>query len=120
VSVCGGGGAVVVDVSVCGGGGGTGCGCGAGSLARGGGGSVRGGGAAGRGICGIGIALTGPVAGSVPAIVPGGSVPVVSTFGASVKLLVVSAFVFVSGGVFTRREEQFLQSLPNPRLERRR
>ncbi|HWB82395.1 MAG TPA: ATP-binding protein [Nannocystaceae bacterium] len=29
-----------------------------------------------------------------------------------------SAFVFVSGGVFTRREEQFLQSLPNPRLDK--
>jgi signal transduction histidine kinase len=29
-----------------------------------------------------------------------------------------SAFVFVSGGVFTRREEEYLQSLSNPRIDK--
>ena len=125
VFVCGGGGvgalvavvsvvavvAVVFVVSVvsvfCGGGAGFCCGAGYGfvfvMITRGGCcGCVvvitRGGGAAdviGGGITGRGA----PTGGIVPAIVPGGSVPVVSTFGASVKLLVVSALVFVIGGV---------------------
>lgn len=42
----------------------------------------------------------GPVLGNVPAIV-GGAVAVGSTFGERVKLLVVSALVFVTGGAIS-------------------
>jgi len=111
VSVCSGGGAVVVaEVSVCSGGG---AGC---FVFFGGGGNsvcgfvfvitIRdgccgcvvvitrgGGGAVGRTAGGTVV-----VTGSVPASEPGGTVPVVSTFGVRVKLLVVSALVFVIGG----------------------
>jgi len=119
VSVCGGGGGaevVVVEVVSVDGGGGCGCVfCGGGAgccscrrgsvfvmtmrdcepapldpLVMGGGGAV---------VIRGGAGMPGVVTGIVPAIVPGVAVPVVSTFGDNVKLLVVSALVFVIGGV---------------------